>query len=509
MPKATASKKSAGEKTSVPKTEATPRGAEGVEADMMTVARKAEDLQCRFEEGDEPEVLEIADDDLMARMQAHQASTGSHRKAVTRLAVPIRTIEHARRSLKANWMDEGKSAWDRAKEEFSNDFDRYLLHIFEKESVKEKLQPNTKATYASIIKELRLQALDTAEKRVHSKILQTAVKIDADEHVTPAKVILSKEEVINLISEPREKGASTAQQKACEPFLVVFLWLLFVTGGRCENLWNAGPVTFLKDRVLVHWTRRKGGRHHPRCATPYLYSWSDLSPTPALLETIKRICTVTQNRSAIPWTALAGCGGKVENPSQKMNNWMKCCPLVKKRQDTLPPGCARDYFVNRLFVQRIAPGSKIDNNLYQFLADHSVSTALASYIDLNQYFSEEEVPSALVEALGDRSLSWMESEQRAKRPLPATSPSPSEAAADLVALKEEVRVLREEHKDQQAVIKGLDDDIVRLYQLVHDLAEGRDEVEGSDAPPEGVASVTSPPKRGRSEAADLFQFLSS
>jgi hypothetical protein len=103
----------------------------------------------------------------------------------------------------------------------------------------------------------------------------------------------------------------------------------------------------------------------------------------------------------------------------------------------------------------------------------------------------------------------MESEQRAKRPLPATSPSPSEAAADLVALKEEVRVLREEHKDQQAVIKGLDDDIVRLYQLVHDLAEGRDEVEGSDAPPEGVASVTSPPKRGRSEAADLFQFLSS
>jgi hypothetical protein len=57
-----------------------------------------------------------------------------------------------------------------------------------------------------------------------------------DEHVTPAKVILSKQKVETLLREPREKGASTAQQDACEPFLVVFLWLPFVTGRRCENL---------------------------------------------------------------------------------------------------------------------------------------------------------------------------------------------------------------------------------------------------------------------------------
>jgi len=64
-----------------------------------------------------------------------------------------------------------------------------------------------------------------------------------------------------------------------------------------------------------------------------------------------------------------------------MNNWMKCCPLVKKRKDTLPPGCARDFFANHLSAQRVAAGSKIDNNLYQCLADHSVSTPSASYID--------------------------------------------------------------------------------------------------------------------------------
>ena len=42
--------------------------------------------------------------------------------------------------------------------------------------MKEKLQPNTKATYSSIIKELRLQptmeSIDAAEKRVRAKIMK-------------------------------------------------------------------------------------------------------------------------------------------------------------------------------------------------------------------------------------------------------------------------------------------------------------------------------------------------
>ena len=59
---------------------------------------------------------------------------------------------------------------------FKDDLDSYLLHGFEKESVKEKLQPNTKATYSSIIKELRLlptmESIDAAEKRVRAKIMK-------------------------------------------------------------------------------------------------------------------------------------------------------------------------------------------------------------------------------------------------------------------------------------------------------------------------------------------------
>jgi len=47
-----------------------------------------------------------------------------------------------------------------------------------------------------------MESIDAAEKRVRAKIMQMAVKIDADGHVAPAKVILSK--------------------RACEPFLVVF-----------------------------------------------------------------------------------------------------------------------------------------------------------------------------------------------------------------------------------------------------------------------------------------------
>jgi hypothetical protein len=88
-------------------------------------------------------------------------------------------------------MDEGQPAWDRTKEEFGNDFDSYLLHVFENEPEKEKLKPNAKATYAGLSKELRLQptteALDAAEMRVQSRILQMGVTVNADEHAAPVK----------------------------------------------------------------------------------------------------------------------------------------------------------------------------------------------------------------------------------------------------------------------------------------------------------------------------------
>lgn len=70
-----------------------PTGADlTVEANLTSVVRKAEDLQCCFEEADEPEAAEIAEDDPMARMP----------EAVARLAVSIRTTGHAQRSLKTN-----------------------------------------------------------------------------------------------------------------------------------------------------------------------------------------------------------------------------------------------------------------------------------------------------------------------------------------------------------------------------------------------------------------------
>ena len=145
MPRSTTSKKtSAAQDAPAGREQLT--GINAIEADMMRNAQGAEDLDWSFEGASAPEATEISDDDLLIRLQAHQASTDSHRKAATRLAVPTRTIELARRSLKEDWMD-GESAWEKEKEDFKDDFDDYLLHVFEKESVKEKLQPNTRATY--------------------------------------------------------------------------------------------------------------------------------------------------------------------------------------------------------------------------------------------------------------------------------------------------------------------------------------------------------------------------
>ena len=387
-------------------------------------------------------------------LRAKHEGTPAHEKATRQAQLRYKAIDDSREALRER--DDEPSLWKQfqAKHGEKADFNGLLLNMGEARTEAKKFSTAVRQRYLLMLRNLNLKPSEesaaAAVKRVHWSVINTAADIEEAEELTAPKVILSQEECAELLSQPRTLAKATGAVRRAERFMFLLLWLLFVTGGRCENLWNAGPVRFLKDRVLVHWRRRKGGRHHPRCATPYLYSWTDLPPNPEILETIEIVKEITNNKQAIPWSSLTGDGGNL--PAQKVTNWMAKLPANLAERDgdgKITSKCARDYFVNRLFRVAKEPGSRLDTNMYQLIADHTMTTALISYIDLNLHFPEEDSTWAQ-ETLSKPGLfeeNWLRDSPPSRR----TQETPGATVADL---QEEVKRLRCEQQDVKSAFAG-------------------------------------------------------
>jgi len=384
-------------------------------------------------------------------LRAKHEGTPAHEKATRQAQLRYKAIDDSREALREKG---GKpSLWKQYQAEHGEkaDFNELLLNMGEARTAAKKFSPAVRPRYLLMLRNLNLKPSEdsavAATKRVHWSVVNTAADIEEAEELSAPKVILSREECTELLSRPRTLAKATGAVRRAERFMFLLLWLLFVTGGRCENLWNAGPVRFLKDRVLVHWRRRKGGRHHPRCATPYLYSWTDLPPTPEILATIEIVKEITSNRQAIPWSSLTGDGGNL--PAQKVTNWMAKLPMnltEREGEGKITSKCARDYFVNRLFKVAKEPGSRLDTNMYQLIADHTMTTALISYIDLNLHFPEEDLTWAQ-ETLSKPGLfeaDWL-------RAAPPSGPDQEAPGATVACLREEIKHLRRERQGCEAL----------------------------------------------------------